>query len=305
MMTFSCARAAALLTSGLLTSLLFLLAGAGSVEGAVLESRDAPFDGTTVHYKISGKGSEALIFVHGWSCNSDFWRGQTGEFPDVRVIAVDLPGHGQSGKPQTEYTMSFFARSIDAVMRHAGVKRAVLVGHSMGTPVIRQFCRLYPEKTLALVIVDGALRLLTPAGQIEALTARLREDYKTAAPQMVDGMLSPIKDEKMKAEIREAMLSTPSYVTISALTSMFDPKVYETDPIKVPVLAILAKSPFWQADTETFLHYLALDLEFHMWEGVSHFLMMERPQEFNRTLRNFLVGQSLLKARAVPNGRSH
>jgi pimeloyl-ACP methyl ester carboxylesterase len=75
------------------------------------------------------------------------------------VIALDLPGHGQSDKPQIAYTMDLFANAIDAVMRDAKVERAVLVGHSMGTPVARQFYRKYPQKTLAIVIVDGGLRL--------------------------------------------------------------------------------------------------------------------------------------------------
>jgi pimeloyl-ACP methyl ester carboxylesterase len=277
-----------------LGGLLFLLTVTSAAKGAELTSRSAPFDGTTVHYQTGGKGDEALIFVHGWTCNADFWRGQTSAFPTLRVIAVDLPGHGQSGKPQTDYTMNYFARSIEAVMRHAGVKRAVLVGHSMGTPIVRQFYRLYPEKTLGLVIVDGALRLFMPKAQMDTFTAQLRAEYKTRAPQMVEGMLTPVKDEKMKSEIRAAMLSTPDYVAISAMTNMADAKVYDPDPIKVPVLAVLAKSPVWAADTESFLHSLAPDLEFVMWDGVSHFLMMDRPQEFNRTLAAFMVKHKLL-----------
>jgi pimeloyl-ACP methyl ester carboxylesterase len=274
--------------------LLFVLHVTSAAKGAELESRVAPFESTTVHYQTSGKGEDALIFVHGWTCNADFWRGQTSAFPAMRVIALDLPGHGQSGKPQTDYTMDYFARSIEAVMRHAQIKRAVLVGHSMGTPIVRQFYRLYPEKTLALVIVDGALRPFGPKAQTEAFIAQLRANYKTAAPQMVDGMLMPVKDEKMKSEIRAAMLGTPDYVAISAMIGMADEKVYAPDPIKVPVLAVLAKSPFWAADTEAFLRSLAPDLEFVMWEGVSHFLMMDKPQEFNRTLQAFLVKHKLL-----------
>jgi len=180
------------------------------------------------------------------------------------------------------------------VMRDAGVKRGVLVGHSMGTPVVRQFYRLYPEKTLGLVIVDGALRLFMPPAQMEAFAAQLRADYKTAGAQMIDGMLTPVKDEKLKSEIRAAMLSTPDYVALSAMTGMADQKIYEQDQIKVPVLAVMAKSPFWAADTESFMRSLAPDLEFHMWEGVSHFLMMEKADEFNRTLQAFLVKHKLL-----------
>jgi len=272
--------------------LLLLMAGVG--QGAELKSRFAGFDGNKVHYLMSGKGDDALIFVHGWTCNADFWRGQLRAFSTIPAIAVDLPGHGQSDKPRTDYTMAYFARSIEAVMRDAGVKRGVLVGHSMGTPVVRQFYRLYPEKTLGLVIVDGALRLFMPPAQMEAFAAQLRADYKTAGAQMIDGMLTPVKDEKLKSEIRAAMLSTPDYVALSAMTGMADQKIYEQDQIKVPVLAVMAKSPFWAADTESFMRSLAPDLEFHMWEGVSHFLMMEKSDEFNRTLQEFLVKHKLL-----------
>ncbi|MGH9971534.1 MAG: alpha/beta fold hydrolase [Pyrinomonadaceae bacterium] len=274
---------------------LAVLFSASGIQGTELKSRFAKFGDTKVHYQDSGKGKEALIFVHGWTCDSNFWRGQTSAFPGQRVIAVDLPGHGQSDKPQLSYTMTFFAHSIDAVMRDAKVERAVLVGHSMGTPIIWQFYKLYPDKTLSLVIVDGALRLFFPKAQMDQFLERLRSNYQTAGSQMVDGLLAPIKDAKLKGEIRTAMLSAPDYVAISAMEGMADEKVYEKAPIKVPVLAILAKSPFWSADTEQFLRSLAPNLEYHMWDDVSHFLMMERPQEFNETLKGSLTKNKLLK----------
>lgn len=274
---------------------LLLLLLAGAARGVELESSFAKYGETKVHYQASGKGEEALIFVHGWTCDLSFWRAQVGDFPAVRVVALDLPGHGRSDKPQVNYTMDYFARSIEAVMRDAGVKRAVLVGHSMGTPVIRQFYRLYPEKTLGLVIVDGALRLMLPKEQMGQFIGRLRSDYPSTAPQMVDGMLMPIRDAKMKGEIRKAMLSTPGHVAISAMEGMSDEKVYEKTPIKIPVLAILAKSPFWPADTEQFLRTLAPTPEFYMWADVSHFLMLEKPREFNQTVQGFLSKNRLLK----------
>ncbi|HEY9405079.1 MAG TPA: alpha/beta hydrolase [Pyrinomonadaceae bacterium] len=274
---------------------LLLLLLAGAARGGELESRFAKYGETKVHYQASGKGEEALIFVHGWTCDLSFWHAQVEAFPAVRVVALDLPGHGRSDKPQVNYTMDYFARSIEAVMRDTGVKRAVLVGHSMGTPIIRQFYRLYPEKTLGLVIVDGALRLMFPKEQMGQFIGRMRSDYPSTAPQMVDGMLTPIRDARMKGEIRKVMLSTPGHVAISAMEGMADEKVYEKTPIKIPVLAILAKSPFWPADTEQFLRTLAPTLEFYMWADVSHFLMLEKPQEFNQTIQGFLSKNRLLR----------
>jgi pimeloyl-ACP methyl ester carboxylesterase len=65
-------------------------------------------------------------------------------------------------------------------MRQAKVEKAVLVGHSMGTPVARQFYRLYPQKTLAIVIVDGALRPMATKEQNERFAVLLRSNYKRA-----------------------------------------------------------------------------------------------------------------------------
>ena len=258
-------------------------------------SRFADFDGVKVHYQSFGAGDEALIFVHGWTVSLDSWRSQLNAFPNLRVVAVDLPGHGQSDKPQTDYTMEYFARAVEAVMRDAGVKKAVLVGHSMGTPVIRQFYRLFPKKTLALVIVDGALRPMVTKQEMEQFTSALRANYKEAAPKMIDGMLQPIKDEKLKQDIRAIMLATPEHVALSAMNGMMDETIYTTDKIKVPVLAILAQSPFWKPDTEQFYRTIAPNIDFRMWRDASHFLMMEKPELFNQSIRFFLRINNLLQ----------
>ena len=260
------------------------------------KSNWAKFNNNKVHYTDVGnrKNKDALIFVHGWTCSADFWNESVNAFPEYRVIAIDLPGHGQSDKPKVEYSMEYFAKSIEAVMKEAKIKSAVLVGHSMGTPVIRQFYRLYPKKTLGLVIVDGALRPMGTKTQVEQFTAVLRTDYKTNAPKMVDGMLMPIKDEKLKTSSRSAMLATPDYVALSAFEGMTDDKIWTTDKINVPVIALMAESPFWKPDTKEFYGTIAPDLDFQMWKGVSHFLMMDKPPEFNREVRLFIVKKKLL-----------
>jgi len=63
---------------------------------------------------------EAIVLIHGWSCRLDYWRDQIPEFAKrTRVIAIDLPGHGQSDKPELTYSMDLFARAVDAVLRDA------------------------------------------------------------------------------------------------------------------------------------------------------------------------------------------
>jgi pimeloyl-ACP methyl ester carboxylesterase len=249
----------------------------------------ADFNGVRVAYQEQGKGKDAVIFIHGWTCNSEFWSGQMSAFPDKRLIAIDLPGHGKSDKPKVDYTMDYFAGAIDAVMKKAGVKRAVLVGHSMGTPIIRQFYRLFPEKVAALVIVDGALRPFAPKAQMDQFMAPLKADYKTNAPMFMEGMLGNVKDENIKKQIRTSSAATPDYAALSAMEAMGDESLFKTDVINVPVLAVLADSSFGQQkDIEQFLRSIIPNLDYRMWQGASHFLMMENPQAFNQALRFFL-----------------
>ena len=271
--------------------------GSAGVSPASGESRFVKLDGNRVHYQNHGKGREALVFVHGWTCNLDFWKAQVPAFEGkARMILVDLPGHGQSDKPQVAYTMDLFARALDAVLKDAGVERAVLAGHSMGTPVIREFYRKYPQKTLALVIVDGPLRPFGDKKMMEAIMAPLRgPNYKEVATQIVDGMMGPEVAPALRAEIKSSMLATPQHVAVSAMEAMADESIWKQDKINVPVLAILAKSAFWPADTEQYFRSVAPRLDYQMWEGVTHFLMMEKPEKFSAALTAFLAKNGLLK----------
>jgi pimeloyl-ACP methyl ester carboxylesterase len=280
----------------ILAVMVLVLAGTASAFGFDGESRYAKLGETRIHYKSYGKGRDALVLVHGWTCNMDHWRDQIPDFAKRnRVLALDLPGHGQSDKPQIAYTMDLFADAIDAVMRDAKVEHAVIVGHSMGTPVARQFYRKYPQKTLAIVIVDGSLRSFGTKEMREQFVAMFRgPNYKEAGAQMFSQMmatLAPADQERVKTSFS----STPQYVLVSAMEGMNQDSIYAPDKINVPVFAILAKSPFWPPDTEQFFRSLAPDFEMQWWEGVGHFLMMERPKQFNDAVIAFLNKKSLLK----------
>jgi pimeloyl-ACP methyl ester carboxylesterase len=261
------------------------------------ESRYAKLEGARVHYRSYGKGDEALVLIHGWGSNLDFWRDS---IPDLakrnRVIAIDLPGHGQSAKPKLTYSMDLFARAVDAVLRDAKVKRAVLVGHSMGTPVARQFYRKYPEKTLGIVIVDGALRNFPDKKLLDGLIAGLRgPNYKETGKQMFAAMAGPNLSAANQERIQTSFQNTPQSVLVSAMEGMANEAIWGHDKINVPVLAIMAKSPFYPADTEQFYHSIAPNLDFQVWEGVGHFLMMEKPTEFNAAVITFLNKNALLQ----------
>lgn len=256
----------------------------------------AMLEGLRVLYESRGTGSHGLVFVHGWASGRWQWRMQMGALSlNRQLLALDLPGHGESDKPQIAYTMSFFARAVGAVLDSAGIDRAVLVGHSNGVPVIRQFYRLYPERTEALVAVDGPLRQTMPPERIQWMRAALkRADYASFVAQLAEqtprGQLPQEDWERLKA----GQVKTPQHVMQAGLDAISDPSIWAEDPINVPLLVMIAQGPTnpagdrGAADYKAFLHRLAARVEVQVWENASHFFPLEQPERFNRVLQTWL-----------------
>ena len=263
-------------------------------------SRYARGESGRIHYRSWGRGTEALVLVHGWTCDMSYFREQVNHFaPRMRVIAIDLPGHGGSDKPEIDYTQPLFARSVRSVLDDARVTRAVLVGHSMGMPVARQFYRQYPAGTAGIVSLDGSVRaMITDPKAIDGILTSLRgDDYLAAATRMVDGMLAAAPASAYKKQIRDVMLGTPQHVVAGAATGMFDLSLWNDDPIDVPMLMINAKSPFWTDDYVAYARKLVPRLDYEVLDGVSHFLHTEKPEEVNGLIDTYLAKHRLLGRR--------
>jgi pimeloyl-ACP methyl ester carboxylesterase len=261
-------------------------------------SKFAKLDNIRVHYKSLGDGPTALVLVHGWTGDLNSWRYQVPAFQGkCRIVLLDLPGHGKSDRPQIDYTMDLFAKAVDAVMRDAGVEQAVLAGHSMGTPVVRQFYRLYPQKTLGLVAVDGALRPFTrDQAQIDRFVGQFAgPDFKKALGRFGEAMFTENTPAEVKRSIKESMQAAAQHVAVSAMRGMWAAEIWKDDPINVPLMLILAKSPFWNEEYQAYVRKLAPKADIRFIDGVGHFLMMEKPEAFNAHLTEFLTTTGLLK----------
>lgn len=294
----------------LTASLLCALAAACATAPATVEEATDPAfattgDGIRVHYLDSGAAQnvaeggaadDAIVLVHGWSCDVRTWHEQIPAFArHARVLAVDLPGHGRSDKPHVDYTMDLAAGAIAAAMDDAGVRRAVLIGHSNGTPVTRQFFRHHPERTLGIVVVDGALKpTFEDVSQAEQILAALDgEGRESFIGGFVDSMAATMTAAD-RAAIRAMMLETPAHVQRSVFEGAIDPTIWGDDPIPVPVLAVMAESPFWTDEYRAYVQDLAPDLDYRTWTGAGHFVHMERPEEFNALVLDWMRREDLL-----------
>ncbi|HBY58580.1 MAG TPA: hypothetical protein DEH78_02080 [Solibacterales bacterium] len=254
-------------------------------------------EGVDINYESYGKGRQALIFVHGWTCDLTFWRGQAPVYEKRRSLLIDLPGHGKSGKPEVAYTQERFARAIDSVMVKEGVEQGVLIGHSMGGPVSLTFLRLFPKKVKGVVLVDSNLPPSPEDTEKRQQWAAIRKqfgamwrspEWKQHAAKFLASMYSPKTSEAARAEIEAKMLIAPMFVRASAFEEMFamdGPRAGESYP--VAAASIAAAGPHQEGEARLRKLFPKLS-KYEAWEGYGHFLMMEDAQRFNRSLEEFL-----------------
>lgn len=289
------------LAAALLALAAVLLAGCGTLAGrsraerslSETQTRFARLDTNRVYYAAVGRAPPTIVFVHGWAGHGGFWREQVPVLATrARLILIDLPGHGQSDQPPVDYTLDYFARAVLAVLNDARVDRAVLVGHSMGAAVI---CRVYaraPDKVAALVAVDGPLRRPTlTAEQIERFVAPYRTpEYREQVTRFIHSMFPRPGTEALRDEVCTEMLRTPQHVMRSAMENMFDPAQPDWDlkHVEVPVAVLNAPNPQWTADYEAYVRSLSPRTAYRTIEGAGHFLMLEKPAEFNAALLGVL-----------------
>ncbi len=249
----------------------------------------ANVDGANVHWTSTGSGSQAVIFVHGWTCDESSWSAQVPAFSaNYRVITLDLPGHGKSAPPANgKFSMQNFARAIEAVREEAGVDRVVVVGHSMGTPVVRVYQQMYPQHVAGLVIVDGAV--LMPGASFGFTPPPLTgAEGRSAREGMIRGMFSAATTPELQNRILSMMLGAPESTATGAMSAMFDDASWRSaEPVKVPVLGLFAAGS--QLDDSESMKTVFPTAQTHEVPGTGHFLMLEKPAEFNELLGDFLA----------------
>jgi len=243
----------------------------------------ASVDGLEIHSTVEGAGPKTVIFVHGWTCDESSWAGQVPAFDDdYRVVTLDLPGHGKSEAPAPGgFSMDLFARAVEAVRQEVGADKVVLVGHSMGAAVIREYALDYPAHVAGLVAVDGPLDM-RPLKDFPGFGPLTRETRTT----LIEGMFVPATSPELRAQILAMMLGAPEATAAGAMAAMFDPVNQSDRTISAPALSVFAGNSNF-ANTEA-TKELVPDWTQEKFAGTGHFLMMEDPARFNAVLETFL-----------------
>ncbi|MES2485169.1 MAG: alpha/beta hydrolase [Bacteroidota bacterium] len=202
-----------------------------------------------LHYASYGSGDTTILLLHGFLENQTMWDFYVQEYSKTyRVITLDLLGHGQTPCLGYVHTMEDQADAIEAVLSELGIKKAIVMGHSMGGYVALAFGELYPEKVSGLVLQNSSS--LPDSDERKAnrdrAVAAVKQNATAFVRMSIANLFSEGNREMYSEEIedlRDQALQTPLQGIVAALEGMKVRKSREglLHTSNFPILLVLGK----------------------------------------------------------------
>ena len=247
-----------------------------------------------IHYEVHGQG-DPLLLIHGLGSSSRDWEFQIPEFSDrFKTIAIDLRGHGTSGKPRGPYNLDMFGSDTAQFMRAIDISSAHILGVSLGGMVAFQLALDNPELVRSLVIVNSVPELIA-----HNLNDRIRYWQRILITRLfgMEKMGRVLADrffnEPEQEGIREIFVQRwaenykPSY--LASLKAAYGWSVLDRlGEIQTPTLVIGSDGDYFPTAEKEHYTRLMSNAELVIIENAKHALPAEKPAEFNRTVLNFL-----------------
>lgn len=253
--------------------------------------------GIELAYAEAGSGP-AVVFLHGFPFDRSMWSGQVERLSaSFRVVAPDLRGHGETTITREPATMEEMAEDIVALLDELNVPRAVVCGLSMGGYVALALYRAHPSRVRALVLADtrakaddeGARRTREENAQ-RALAEGMEPIVEAMLPKLLSER-TRVQEPEVVARLREMMSRVVPVGAAAALRGMALRRD-QTDllpKIDVPVLVVVGSEDVVTPPSESeSMHALVEGSRLQVIEGAGHVSNLERPEEFDRALAEFL-----------------
>jgi pimeloyl-ACP methyl ester carboxylesterase len=240
-----------------------------------------------LEYRVLGQGEPAVILIHGWCGNADYWHAQFDALKArYTVVAVDLAGHGASGANRTDWSIANYASDLAIIARQLPNTRIVLVGHSMGATVALAAAPRIGPRVIGIVVVDALRSVGLPplsAGEIAAKVAPFRSDFIGATRALVtDSLFEKGADPLLVQKVAYDMSLHSPAVAVPTLEKLLALDLAPLLPnVHVPVYAI--NSDLAPTDAERIRKSLP-DFTLDVLPHTGHFLMLETPERFNPLL---------------------
>jgi pimeloyl-ACP methyl ester carboxylesterase len=237
------------------------------------------------------RGSLPVVLVHSLAGNSSQWSAQLEHLHRARrAVALDLRGHGRSEPPRNgDYSIAGMAGDIAAVADTLGLERFVLVGHSMGGGVALAYAGKYPERVAGLVLVDpiGDAKQIPP-DEAKSFLAGFESSYDSSSQAYWTSIAGP--DSGVRDRLLHDLRATPKETVTHALRSVMqfdpDPALDRYPGPKLSIVTPYNNMPFS-------LHRLGRGFAHYVVTGTGHWIQLDKPDEFNRLLDEFLNNKSV------------
>ena len=248
-----------------------------------------PFAGE-IHYRGSASRDQeryALILLHGAGGSYLYWPPEIRHMPGRGILAIDLPGHGESSGDDVQSIEAHVLAMLD-FLDNLGINQAVLAGHSMGSAIAQRMSLDHPDRIKGLILVGAGAKLRVNPQLIEY--CRSEETYPEAVSQVVEWSFSQQADQKLVRLAEERMKAVSPSVLLTDFKACNEFDIRErVGYIKQPTLIICGEDD--QMTPVRFSEYLAEKIRGSKLEVIpdaGHMVMLEQPQRVNRAIEEFL-----------------
>ncbi len=270
-------------------------------------------DGVVVAYVDLGEGSgPPLLLVHGLGSWMDFWAHNVEALAqDHRVLVVDLPGYGRSGRPDAPYHPPWYAEVLVGLLDALAVDEAVWVGHSMGGQVSLTAALEHPERVAALVLAAPAGIESFSAGAsawmkaywyesraLEPGEQALRATFSQQVFRHLDAHAESLLEARVRMTGTEAFAGTSVAVSRNIAGMLDHPVAHRLDEVEAPTLVVfgaddrMIPSPVFTGGRSRAIGELAVrslpHAELVVIEDAGHAVHHDQPEAFHQALRGFL-----------------
>jgi sigma-B regulation protein RsbQ len=247
------------------------------------------YDGVEIVYSAQGSAEPALVFIHGGFADRSFWSEQIKHFARTnRVIALDLAGHGESGKNRKSWSVTSFAEDVAAVIKEEEIEKAVLIGNSLGGPVALKIANLLSDTIVAVVAVDTFqdIGARAPASFYQARADAFRKDFSSTMKAMVRSLFHPDTYPEIMARVEKRMLDNSPEMAAALMESFADfDMVKLVKNIDIPIRCINGDLYPTQIEKN---RSIRADFDAVVLPKTGHYPMLENPELFNQHLEAVL-----------------
>jgi len=260
------------------------------------ENANVKANDVIISYNQCGNGDTTLLFVHGWCINKEYWNDQSTYFCDrYKVVTLDLPGFGRSGKNRTDWTFEQYADDINEFIKTEKLKNVILIGHSMSGDILLLMDTKYPRSVIGIVGIDNLKRpgvklLEEESKQIESFFAMMDSSFSgTVEVYTRQNLFPPSADTSIVNRVIKDFKMNDSVIAMKVLRSLFDVSQKERDMMQqLKHTLYLVNSDGDTTHIDSLKKYCKASAEVVYVQGTGHYPMIEKPAEFNAALEKVI-----------------